>query len=105
MPGGPRSVTRGEIRLDGVDVSGRPPKDRDIAMVFQNYALYPHMTVAENMGLNLRTAGIVADGASLGGTVIPLSRDLLTEDPEARVTHINKPPVINLAFTKAGSCS
>jgi multiple sugar transport system ATP-binding protein len=58
MLAGLEPVSSGEIRIDGADVSHRPPKDRDIAMVFQNYALYPHMTVAENMGYALRLRGI-----------------------------------------------
>src|SRR5690349_14857961 len=49
MLAGLEATTAGEIHIDGADVSHRPPKDRDIAMVFQNYALYPHMTVAQNM--------------------------------------------------------
>lgn len=46
--------TGGEILIGGKDVSQVPPKERDIAMVFQSYALYPHMSVAENMGFSLR---------------------------------------------------
>ena len=46
--------TSGAIRIGARDVTNLPPKDRDIAMVFQNYALYPHMTVAENMAFALR---------------------------------------------------
>lgn len=46
--------THGQILINGRDVSGVPAKDRDIAMVFQSYALYPHMTVRENMGFSLR---------------------------------------------------
>jgi multiple sugar transport system ATP-binding protein len=46
--------TSGSVTIDGVIVDDRPPKERDIAMVFQNYALYPHMTVAENLGFGLR---------------------------------------------------
>jgi multiple sugar transport system ATP-binding protein len=46
--------TRGEIRIGGRVVNALPPKDRDIAMVFQNYALYPHMTVRANLGFGLR---------------------------------------------------
>lgn len=42
------------IKIDGKDVNGQEPADRDIAMVFQNYALYPHMTVAKNMGFALK---------------------------------------------------
>jgi len=48
--------TGGDIRIDGRSVIGVSPKDRDIAMVFQTYALYPHMSVAENMGFSLRLA-------------------------------------------------
>jgi multiple sugar transport system ATP-binding protein len=58
MLAGLEPVNSGEIRIDGADVSHQPPKDRDIAMVFQNYALYPHMTVSENMGYALKLRGI-----------------------------------------------
>jgi multiple sugar transport system ATP-binding protein len=51
---GLEEVTAGEIVIDGIQVTDRSPKERDIAMVFQNYALYPHMTVAENIGFGLR---------------------------------------------------
>ncbi|HEV7826115.1 MAG TPA: sn-glycerol-3-phosphate ABC transporter ATP-binding protein UgpC [Mycobacteriales bacterium] len=54
MLAGLEDVDRGAIRIDSRDVSNLPPKDRDIAMVFQNYALYPHMTVADNMGFALK---------------------------------------------------
>jgi multiple sugar transport system ATP-binding protein len=47
-------VTEGAIAIDGRDVTDLPSKERDIAMVFQSYALYPHMTVAENMAFSLR---------------------------------------------------
>ncbi|HEY2440958.1 MAG TPA: sn-glycerol-3-phosphate ABC transporter ATP-binding protein UgpC [Solirubrobacteraceae bacterium] len=61
MLAGLEPVSSGEIQIDGADVSHKPPKDRDIAMVFQNYALYPHMTVAENMGYPLRLRGMRKD--------------------------------------------
>jgi multiple sugar transport system ATP-binding protein len=54
MLAGLEEVTDGRILLDGDDVTKRSPSDRDIAMVFQNYALYPHMTVAQNMSFALR---------------------------------------------------
>ena len=54
MIAGLESVTSGSIRIDGRDVTDVTPKNRDIAMVFQSYALYPHMTVAENMAFSLR---------------------------------------------------
>jgi multiple sugar transport system ATP-binding protein len=47
-------VTSGEVRLDGEVVNDLPPFERDVAMVFQSYALYPHMTVAENLGFTLK---------------------------------------------------
>jgi multiple sugar transport system ATP-binding protein len=58
MLAGLEAVDSGEIRIGGADASRRPPKDRDIAMVFQNYALYPQMTVAENMGFALKLKGM-----------------------------------------------
>jgi multiple sugar transport system ATP-binding protein len=54
MIAGLEDISDGEISIDGDVVNDVPPKDRDIAMVFQNYALYPHMTVAENMSFGLR---------------------------------------------------
>jgi multiple sugar transport system ATP-binding protein len=51
---GLEEVTAGEITIGGRDVTDLPPKDRDIAMVFQNYALYPHMTVEQNLGFGLK---------------------------------------------------
>jgi multiple sugar transport system ATP-binding protein len=54
MIAGLEEITGGEIAIAGDVVNDVPPKDRDIAMVFQNYALYPHMTVAENMSFGLR---------------------------------------------------
>jgi multiple sugar transport system ATP-binding protein len=58
MIAGLEDITEGQLKIDGEVVNERPPKDRDIAMVFQNYALYPHMTVAENMGFALKLAGV-----------------------------------------------
>jgi multiple sugar transport system ATP-binding protein len=58
MLAGLEDIDTGEVRIGGKDVSNKPPKDRDIAMVFQNYALYPHMTVAENMGFALKLKGV-----------------------------------------------
>jgi multiple sugar transport system ATP-binding protein len=55
---GLETVTDGSIRIGEKDVTHLAPKDRDIAMVFQNYALYPHMSVADNMGFALKIAGM-----------------------------------------------
>ena len=54
MIAGLEDITSGEITFDGQVINEVEPKDRDIAMVFQNYALYPHMNVAENMGFGLK---------------------------------------------------
>ncbi|MQA82377.1 MAG: ATP-binding cassette domain-containing protein, partial [Streptosporangiales bacterium] len=53
MVAGLEEVNGGSISIGESDVTTLPPKDRDIAMVFQNYALYPHMSVGENMGFAL----------------------------------------------------
>jgi multiple sugar transport system ATP-binding protein len=58
MLAGLEEVNAGAIYIGDRDVTDLPPKDRDIAMVFQNYALYPHMTVGDNMGFALKMAGI-----------------------------------------------
>jgi multiple sugar transport system ATP-binding protein len=58
MLAGLEEVNDGHIFIGDRDVTDVEPKDRDIAMVFQNYALYPHMTVAENMGFALKIAGV-----------------------------------------------
>jgi multiple sugar transport system ATP-binding protein len=56
MVAGLEDITDGELKIGGQVVNDKTPKDRDIAMVFQNYALYPHMTVRENMGFALKLA-------------------------------------------------
>ena len=58
MLAGLEQVDDGTIYIGDDDVTYVPPKDRDIAMVFQNYALYPHMTVADNMGFALKIQGV-----------------------------------------------
>src|SRR4051812_34357156 len=58
MLAGLEDVTGGDILIGDRSVAHVPPKDRDIAMVFQNYALYPHMTVADNMAFALKVAGV-----------------------------------------------
>ena len=58
MVAGLETITEGELLIGGVRANDKEPMDRDIAMVFQNYALYPHMTVARNMGYGLRIARI-----------------------------------------------
>jgi multiple sugar transport system ATP-binding protein len=84
MVAGLERVTSGEIRIGGEVVNGLDPVDRDIAMVFQNYALYPHMTVRDNIGFPLKMQGLrrresdarVTEAASLLGI-----EDLLHRKP------------------------
>jgi multiple sugar transport system ATP-binding protein len=61
MIAGLESITSGDVRIDGRVVNDLPPKERDIAMVFQNYALYPHMTAYRNMGFALKMRGLPKD--------------------------------------------
>jgi multiple sugar transport system ATP-binding protein len=58
MVAGLETITDGALRIGGRVVNDLAPKDRDIAMVFQSYALYPHMTVAQNMGFSLKLRGV-----------------------------------------------
>jgi multiple sugar transport system ATP-binding protein len=82
MIAGLEKVSLGRVFVGERDVTTLEPKDRDIAMVFQNYALYPHMTVAENMGFSLKMAKVkeserkerVADAAKLLGLTEYLDR-------------------------------
>src|SRR6185312_6720764 len=61
MVAGLEEVTAGAVAIDGRVVNGVEPKDRDIAMVFQNYALYPHMSVYDNMAYGLKMRGMRRD--------------------------------------------
>src|SRR5256885_8203737 len=56
MIAGLEDISDGELRIDGQLANQKSPRDRDIGMVFQNYALYPHMTVRENMAFSLKLA-------------------------------------------------
>jgi multiple sugar transport system ATP-binding protein len=68
MVAGLETVDAGRVRIGECDVTNVDPKDRDVAMVFQNYALYPHMTVAQNMGFALKIAKIPK--AEISGRVL-----------------------------------
>src|SRR6476661_11073789 len=61
MIAGLEEISGGRVAIGGRIVNSVPPKQRDIAMVFQNYALYPHMTVFDNMAFSLRLAGEPGD--------------------------------------------
>jgi multiple sugar transport system ATP-binding protein len=72
-------VSTGQITLDGRDITDKKPKERDMAMVFQNYALYPHMTVRENIGYGLKiTSDLSSD--EIGSRVEDTARLLEIED-------------------------
>ena len=62
MIAGLEQITGGTVRIGGEVVNALPPKDRDVAMVFQNYALYPHMSAYDNMGFALKMRGVSKDG-------------------------------------------
>ncbi len=66
MVAGLEDVTSGVVRIDGQVVNDMPPKDRDVAMVFQSYALYPHMNVFDNMAFSLKMRRFPVEG--VGGT-------------------------------------
>jgi sn-glycerol 3-phosphate transport system ATP-binding protein len=84
MVAGLESVTRGEIRIGGRVINDLEPKDRDIAMVFQNYALYPHMTVYDNMAYGLRIRGMpkadIRKRVEAAADILQL-KDFLTRKP------------------------
>src|SRR3984893_4648085 len=86
MIAGLEDITDGHIMI-GVDVvNDVPPKDRDIAMVFQNYALYPHMTVAENMSFGLRLkhypkAEIQRQRGAMGRAIVRNPKVFLFDEP------------------------
>ena len=61
MVAGLEEISEGEISIGGRVVNDISPKDRDVAMVFQNYALYPHMTVAENLAFGLKLRKVSKD--------------------------------------------
>jgi len=78
--------TDGDILIDGERINDHDPSERDIAMVFQNYALYPHMTVEENMGLSLKVSGVpaeeVAEKVREAASILDID-DLLERKPSA----------------------
>ncbi|WPF65689.1 MULTISPECIES: sn-glycerol-3-phosphate ABC transporter ATP-binding protein UgpC [unclassified Corynebacterium] len=77
MLAGLEPTDRGRITIDGRDVTGVSPAERNVAMVFQNYALYPNMTVAQNMGFALRNQGV--DKATIASKVNEAARILQLE--------------------------
>jgi ABC-type sugar transport system ATPase subunit len=78
MLAGLEPVTSGRVLIDGVDVTGRRARDRDVAMVFQSYALYPNMTAGENMAFALKNTGV--NKAEITTRVAEAARILQLED-------------------------
>jgi multiple sugar transport system ATP-binding protein len=78
MIAGLETVTDGAIAIDGRDVTDVGPRERDIAMVFQNYALYPHMTVRRNLGYGLRVRGV--DKEEINRRVEEVARTLVLDE-------------------------
>ena len=95
MLAGLETPTGGRIFIDDRDVTAVPPQERDVAMVFQSYALYPHMTVRDNIGFGLRMRGAppdriaarvaeVAAGAGTGAAARPETRSAVGRPAPAR---------------------
>ncbi|OHV76958.1 ABC transporter ATP-binding protein [Rhizobium sp. LCM 4573] len=84
MIAGLEEITDGDVSIGGKVVNELTPRERNIAMVFQSYALYPHMTVAENMGFNLRLSGepkpVIAQRVAEAARMLDLT-DLLDRKP------------------------
>src|SRR5215469_18164259 len=84
MIAGLEEITSGTLRFDGEVVNDKSPRDRDVAMVFQNYALYPHLSVAENIGFSLEMRGVSkrerADRVKEAAAILALT-DLLDRYP------------------------
>lgn len=88
MIAGLEDITEGTLLIDGQVVNDRTPKDRDIAMVFQSYALYPHMSVRDNMGFALRLAKV--DKATIREKVEEAARILdLTEHLDRKPANLS----------------
>ena len=86
MIAGLEQISSGEIRIGNKRVNDLPPKERDIAMVFQNYALYPHMTVRQNMAFSLELA---KESKSDIETKVHRAAEILALDPLPNATPVN----------------
>src|ERR1700753_2882978 len=88
MLAGLEKITSGTISIGDRVVNNLQPKERDIAMVFQNYALYPHMTVADNMSFSLKLRGAGKDeikkGVARAAEILALTRHVARRPPQAR---------------------
>jgi multiple sugar transport system ATP-binding protein len=103
MLAGLEEVNGGRIWIGDRDVTNLSPKDRDVAMVFQNYALYPHMTVADNMGFALKIAGVNKDEIDTGSRRPPRS----STSPSTSSASRRPSPVVSVSVSPwvAPSCA
>ena len=90
MIAGLEGITDGEILIDGVVVNDVAPKDRDIAMVFQNYALYPHMTVYENMAFGLKLRKVAEVKTDKNGNKVTSMRKYTKKEIDEKVQNAAK---------------
>ncbi len=107
MIAGLESVTAGRILIDGRDVTDVPPKDRDLAMVFQSYALYPHMTVFENMAFGLamrKTPKVTIEAAVRRAAEILGITALLDRRPRALSGGQRQRVALGRAIVRAPKC-
>ena len=107
MIAGLEQVTFGEIAIDGRVVNDVEPKDRDIAMVFQNYALYPHMTVFQNMAFGLNMARVPKEAKDKDGKVMlhedgtPVYETKRNRDGSVKLDDGGQPEYKTRKYTKA----
>ena len=107
MIAGLESVTAGRILIDGREVTDVPPKDRDLAMVFQSYALYPHMTVFENMAFGLamrKTPKVTIEAAVRRAAEILGITALLDRRPKALSGGQRQRVALGRAIVRAPKC-
>ena len=93
MVAGLEGISDGTVSISGKVVNRLEPKDRNIAMVFQNYALYPHMSVAENMGYALKIAGVeraqIAKRVEAAAQILELGPLLARKPRDRKSTRLN----------------
>ncbi|MDF2810192.1 MAG: sugar transporter ATP-binding protein [Microvirga sp.] len=96
MIAGLEDISEGDIRIGSRVVNDVPPKDRDIAMVFQNYALYPHMTVSDDMAFSLKlkkaSKGEIASKVGRAADILGLSPLLIAIRANSRVDSVSGLP-------------
>ena len=103
MIAGLESISSGVLSIDGKVVNGVPAKERDIAMVFQSYALYPHMSVKENLAFGLRRRAVPRDEIDSSPAI--MRKVVVLPQPEGPSSTMNSPCRISrLTESAAGAC-